>query len=81
MENKLRVTIASVGEQLFDGEALSVLVPGSEGELQVLANHEPFISTLKSGKIVVKTTKDSQEFEVGGGVLEVSKNHATILVS
>lgn len=78
----LRVTIASVGEQLFDDEAISVLVPGSEGEMQVLANHEPFITTLKQGKIVVEDTKEKkQEFEVEGGVLEVSANRATILVS
>lgn len=85
----LRVTIASVGEQLFDDEAISVLVPGSEGQMQILANHEPLISTLKAGTIVVDVGGDpstssgqgKQEFKVEGGVLEVSANRATILVS
>lgn len=79
---KLRVTIASVGEQMYDDNALSVLVPGSEGQMQILANHEPLISTLKAGKIVVKDSEGKkQEFAVEGGVLEVSANRATILVS
>ncbi len=82
MSKKLKVTIASVGQQLYDDNAISVSVPGSEGEMQILANHEPFISTLQKGKIVVEDIEGKkQEFELDGGVLEVSGNHATILVS
>ncbi len=81
-KNKLKVTIASVGKSLFDDEARSIILPSAEGQMQVLANHEPFISTLRNGTIIIrdKDGKD-QEFTIGGGVLEVSNNHATVLVS
>lgn len=87
---KLQVTIASVGEAMYDGEAESIIVPGTDGQMQVLANHEPFISTLKEGTIVVENAEQDpstgsglqkQEFKIPGGVLEVSENQATVLVS
>ena len=84
--NQLQVTIASVGEQFYDDVAASILVPGSEGQMQILANHEPLITTLKEGVIVVEplaveSKQENKTFEITGGVLEVSNNHATILIS
>lgn len=76
----LSVTITSVTEKLFDGEALSVTVPGSEGMLQVLAHHEPFVSTLTKGTVEVKTSTETQSFPIQSGVIEVSNNRATVLL-
>ncbi len=81
-ETQLHVTIASVGEQLFDDVAKSIIAPGTEGQMQILANHEPLISTLKTGlAIVEKIDGEKEEFKIDGGILEVSDNQATILVS
>ena len=38
--NKLKLTIASVAQAVFDDDAISVTVPGVVGEMQILANHE-----------------------------------------
>jgi F-type H+-transporting ATPase subunit epsilon len=76
----MHLTITRINEPLFDGEAISVIVPGSDGVLTVLSHHEPFISILKSGKIRVKTTAEVKEFEIENGILEVSNNQATILL-
>lgn len=76
----LWVTITSVAEKLFDGEALSVTVPGSEGLLQVLAHHEPFVSTLTKGTVEVQTETETQSFSIQSGVIEVSNNRATVLL-
>jgi F-type H+-transporting ATPase subunit epsilon len=74
------LTIARVDEQLFRGAAVSATLPGSEGQLTILAGHEPLISLLKEGKIVVRTPDGDKEFEIKKGVLEVSHSHATVLV-
>ena len=77
-----QVTIASVGETYFAGAAYSISVPGQEGVLEVLANHEPFISTLKEG--VVRVTPENGKpvsIDINGGVLEVSNNSAVVLLS
>lgn len=76
------VTVAKVGENLFDGEALSVSAKGSEGVFQILSLHEAFVTELVPGKIQVKDEKEETHiFEIpNGGVIEVSNNQATIIL-
>ena len=79
------LVIASVGETRFDGRAASATLPGSAGELTILAHHEPFVTTLKPGTITVRglpaqAGDASQEFQIDGGVLEVSNNRAVVLL-
>jgi F-type H+-transporting ATPase subunit epsilon len=82
MADALHVTVTSVAEKLFDGQAQSVTVPGADGVLEVLAHHEPFVSTLRAGTVVVKVQgNEDKTFDIGeGGVIEVSNNHATVLL-
>ncbi len=82
MANAFNLTVARVGENLFDGQAVSVVLPGTEGVFQVLAHHEPFVSRLAEGQIhVVAADGETYHFDIeGGGVAEVSHNEATILL-
>ncbi len=75
-------SIATVDSILFEGEIVSVTVPGTSGEITILANHAPLITTLKKGVVKVRVLKDGdlQEFEISGGLLETSSNRTTILV-
>ncbi len=76
------LTVAKVGENLFDGEAVSATLPGDDGVFQILANHEAFISELKSGEMrVMSADNQSHVFPLpSGGLAEVSHNQATILL-
>lgn len=77
----LKVHIAKVNGILYHGDAESLTAPGAEGELTVLPNHIPLVTTLKPGRVVVK--KDGSEaevFEVERGILEVTKDTATVLL-
>lgn len=76
------LTIARVGENLFDGEALSITLPGVEGEFTVLARHESFVSELKKGDIYVQDAGNERHHFPApqGGVAEVSYNQTTILL-
>lgn len=78
----MRLVIAKVNESLFDGEAQSVTVPGATGEMTVLANHEPLITTLKQGTIVVRQLADTEPLQIPiqSGMLEVRKEGVTILL-
>jgi F-type H+-transporting ATPase subunit epsilon len=76
-----RLVIAGVAETKFDGSAVSATFPGSSGVFTILAHHEPIVSTLKEGKISVKTEDGSQkEFDVFAGVVECSGNRAVVLL-
>ena len=77
----MKLTISKIDQILFSGNAESVTVPGTDGEMTVLAHHMPFITTLKQGVVVVKT-KDApaQSFPINSGFLEVGKEETVILV-
>lgn len=80
-EKLLKLTISKVDAPVFDGEVISVIVPGVDGEMEILANHESLISPLKAGVITVKKTDgERSEHEIESGTLEISQNHATILI-
>ena len=77
----LKLTVSKVDAPVFDGEVISVHVPGVAGEMEIMANHEPLISPLKEG--VIRITKNDGEHEthsIESGTLEISDNHATILI-
>ncbi len=79
-ESTFELTISKVNELLFSGEAHSVTVPGSEGELTILAHHEPLITLLKVGTITVREGETSKEFSIEKGLLETSNGRVTVLV-
>jgi len=57
-----------------------VTAPGVGGEFGVLANHAPFLSTIKTGTLSFKKDRVSKYLMVTGGFTEVSNNKVTFLV-
>ena len=77
---QLSLTIARVDAPVFSGEVTSVTVPGIGDEMTILANHAPLISPLKSGIITYRVGETQEAITIEGGTLEISNNHATILI-
>lgn len=78
-EATFALTISKVDEQLFNGDANSVTLPGAKGQLTVLAHHEPFIALLDKGVITVRSENETK-FEITRGMCEISNNQVTVLV-
>ena len=51
----IKCDVVAQNKVLFSGELHSVMVPGSEGELGIMANHEPFVTALHDGVIWART--------------------------
>jgi F-type H+-transporting ATPase subunit epsilon len=82
MAKTFHLTIAEVGRNIFDGEAVSVTLPGEVGVFTVLANHEAFVSPLKVGEAKIETP-DGERRSITlatTGIAEVSGNQATIIL-
>jgi len=59
---------------------VSVVAPGAEGYLGVLAHHAPLVAALGVGALTVRREDDKQvQIAVHRGVLEVSGNAAMVL--
>lgn len=80
MARALHLTIASPAEVFFDGEATEVSLPSVEGVIQILAGHEPLITTLRVGTISYTAHGVEQSLNASGGVVEVAENRCTVLL-
>lgn len=82
MTKTFHLTVARVGENLFEGAALSLTLPGTEGVFTVLAGHEAYVSALSKGEAVVRADDGAvHRFELTeGGICEVSGGQATVLL-
>jgi len=77
----LQLTIARIDAPVFTGGVVSVTVPGTEGEMTLLADHEAIISALKEGIITYRLPDATAEtISITQGTLEVRDNVATILI-
>ncbi len=75
-----QLSIVTPEKVVFEGQVVSLLVPGMEGYLGVLSNHAPLITALQPGRIEFQDDQDKiQIFSVSGGFVEVSGNKATLL--
>ncbi len=65
---------------LLSEPVVSVVVPGSEGEFEVLKNHAPFMATIKPGVVTVTPASGAaQRFFIRGGFADVNAGGLTIL--
>jgi F-type H+-transporting ATPase subunit epsilon len=75
----IRCEIVSQDRMVYQADADMVLLPGSEGEMGILPNHAPLLTTLKFGVIKVRSKGHEEVFTVAGGVAEVQPDIVTIL--
>jgi F-type H+-transporting ATPase subunit epsilon len=75
----IRCEIVSQDRQVFAGEADMVIVPGIQGEMGILPNHAPLLSTLKFGILRVRYQGQEQIFTIAGGVIEVQPDLITVM--
>ncbi|QDP86585.1 F0F1 ATP synthase subunit epsilon [Chryseobacterium sp. SNU WT5] len=80
---------------VFEGEVKSVLLPGKNGEFQIMKDHAAIVASLNGGKIKVFTDEIKEEyaqhftrenekesafsFHMKSGVIEFSNNKGIIL--
>jgi len=75
----IRCEIVSQDRQVFQGEADMVILPGVLGEMGILPNHAPLLSTLKFGFLKVRYQGREEIFAIAGGVVEVQPDIITVL--
>jgi F-type H+-transporting ATPase subunit epsilon len=77
---QIHLEVVTPSGPVVSDEVDIVTAPGVGGEFGVLANHAPFLSTIKTGTLSFKKNKKSEYLMVSGGFSEVSNNKITFLV-
>jgi len=75
----IRCEIVSQDRLVFEGDVDMVIVPGTEGEMGILPNHAPLLSTLNYGILRVRSKGEEEAFAIAGGVVEVQPEIVTVL--
>jgi F-type H+-transporting ATPase subunit epsilon len=71
--------LVSPEKLLFAGDVAQVDLPGTEGDLGVLAGHAPLVTALRPGIIVVFREGGDLRVVVDGGFAEVGPSGLTVL--
>ena len=80
MAMTIHVDIVSAEQEVFSGLAEMLFAPAEQGEVGIAPRHAPLITRLKPGEVRVKISdKESQEYYVSGGLLEVQPHIVTVL--
>ncbi|HCK32062.1 MAG: ATP synthase F1 subunit epsilon [Micavibrio sp.] len=80
--NAIQFELVSPEARLMDEPAVMVVLPGTDGDIGVLPEHSPLVSTMRAGVVSIykenKTTVTDQIF-LAGGFADVTGERVTVL--
>ena len=75
-----QLSVVAPDRTVFEDVVESVVLPGVEGYLGIMAGHEPTLLALRAGIIEFEDTQRQRNFvTVSGGFVEVSDNKVIVL--
>jgi F-type H+-transporting ATPase subunit epsilon len=75
----IQCEVVSQDRALFSGPVDMVIAPGSEGEMGILPNHAPLLTSLGNGFLRVRHGGGEEIFVISGGVMEVRPTIVSVL--
>ena len=80
MARTFHLEIVTPDRALLSEDVVSIIAPGVEGYLGVLANHAPLVTELNVGVLRIRYPDDTEEnVAVSGGFMEVANNRVLVL--
>ena len=76
----IELVIVTPEGEAYRGPVVSVVLPGAEGEFEVLEHHERFLCPLDVGRVEIKTNEGSTHAVIASGFADVSGDQAAVLV-
>lgn len=80
MAQQIRLEVVTPTGAVVNDDVDIVNAPGYGGDFGVLANHAPFLSTIKIGSLSYVKGNARENLMISGGFCEVSNNKITFLV-
>ncbi|NUS20130.1 MAG: F0F1 ATP synthase subunit epsilon [Mesorhizobium sp.] len=80
MAEAFKFELVSPERLLVSEQVESVVIPGAEGEMTVMAQHAPVMTTIKPGVVTVKATGGKEDrYVVFGGFADILPSGCTLL--
>ncbi|MEX0954689.1 MAG: F0F1 ATP synthase subunit epsilon [Rhizobiaceae bacterium] len=80
MAESFKFELVSPERLLVSEDVERVIIPGTEGEMTVMASHAPVMTTIKPGIVTVKPTSGGeQRYAIFGGFADILPDVCTVL--
>ena len=79
MADIMNFDLVSPERSLASFVATEVQIPGSEGDMTVMLNHAPILTTLRPGVLSVSGADGVREYVITGGFAEVTAEGVTVI--
>ena len=79
MADIMNFDLVSPERSLASFVATEVQIPGSEGDMTVMLNHAPILTTLRPGVLSVSSADGTSEYVITGGFAEVTAEGVTVI--
>jgi len=79
MAESFKFELVSPERLLVSEQVESVVIPGTEGEMTVMANHAPVMTSVKPGVVTVKGAHGEERYVVFGGFADIVPAGCTLL--
>jgi len=80
MGQRIRLEVVTPTGAIVNQDVDIVNAPGQGGDFGIMANHEPFLSTLRIGSMVYEIDGKRTPMMISGGFCEVSGGKVTFLL-
>lgn len=78
-EGKLHIEIHSPLRIVYKDDIDSVIIPGEEGDFEILPSHFSFIAAMRIGELIVFKNEEEKHFAIHSGTAEVRKDSVSVL--
>jgi F-type H+-transporting ATPase subunit epsilon len=75
----LKLEIITPTSKIFEGDVESVQLPGAEGDMGILPQHEALVSELNAGELVYVQKGQTQVLAIGEGFAEITGTSVGVL--
>lgn len=79
MAQPFKFELVSPERLLVSEEIESAIIPGTDGEFTVLAQHTPLMTSIRPGVVTVNSGSASQRYVIFGGFCDVTPDGCTVL--
>ncbi len=75
----LKLEILTPEAKIFEGEVDRVLLPGAEGDMEILPQHMALVTELKAGELHFQLKGEMQVLAIGEGFAEITGSSVGVL--
>ena len=79
MPGTLQFDLVSPERSLASATAVSVLIPGADGDMVAMPDHAPVVTGLRPGIVAAELDGGVQEYVVTGGFAQITMEGTTVL--